>query len=123
MQPWARASAPTFLRDFDLPLREQRTRERSAQQIFVFVDGSGAQRGPDVAGDEFLAQVFDVGGAGAGGESFLVRGFQIFLLAEIADHGDHFAAVIILLQPRNNDGGIETSGIGKNNFLRQCRSP
>ena len=81
-----------FFGELHLALREKRARERSAEQIFVFVHRAGAQRGPDVAGDEFLAQVFDVRGACAGGQRFLARGFQIFLLAEVADHGDHFAA-------------------------------
>ena len=34
--------------------------------------------------------------------AFLLRGFQIFLLADVADHGDHFAADTFL-QPGNND--------------------
>ena len=89
-----------FSGDFHLALREQRARERCAEQIFMFVNGAGAQRRPDVAGDEFLAQVFDVRGACAGGESFLAGGFEILLLAEIADHGDHFAAAVVFLQPR-----------------------
>ena len=85
----------------------------------MFVNGARAQSGPNVAGDEFLAKILDVRGTRAGGESFFARGFQIFLLAEVADHGDHFAAAVIFLQPRNNDGGVQTSGIGKHNFLRQ----
>ena len=98
-----------FFGELHLALREKRARERCAQKIFMFVHGSGAQRGPDVTGDEFLAQIFDVGGAGAGGQSFFSRRFQIFLLAEVADHGDHFAAGIGLLEPGNNDGGVQTS--------------
>ena len=85
----------------------------------MLVDRAGAQRGPDVAGDEFFAQIFDEGLAGAGGERFLVGGLQVFALAEVADHGDYLAAAVVLLEPRNNDGGIEPPGIGKNNFLRQ----
>ncbi len=70
-------------------------------------------------GDEFLAQIFDVSGARAGSESLFSRCFQILALPEIADHGDHFAAAVIFLEPRNDDGGIEPSGIGKHNFLGQ----
>ena len=83
-----------LLRELHLPFREQRTPERCAEQIFMFVNGAGAERRPDVAGNKFLAQVFDIGGACAGGESFFVRGLKILFLAQIADHGDHFAAVI-----------------------------
>ena len=44
-------------------------------------------------------------------------GLQIFLLADVADHGDHFAAVIFA-EPGNDDGGIQAAGIGEHNFFR-----
>ena len=57
-----------------------------------------------------------------GCERFFTRTFQILALAQIADHGDHFAAVRFL-QPGNNDGGIEPSGIRQHNFFRPILSP
>ena len=105
--------------ELHLPLGENGARKRRAQQIFMLVDRSGAQRRPDILRDEFLAQIFDVRGACAGGESLFARRLEIFLLAEVADHGDHFATAVILLQPRNNDGGVQPSGICQHNFLRQ----
>src|ERR1700722_19261394 len=108
-----------LLGQLNLTLRQQRTGERSSQQIFVFVYRAGAQRGPDILGNEFFAKIFDICRTGSGGQSFLARGFQIFLLPQIADHGDDFAAIVVFLQPGNNDGGIQTSGIGQHNFLRQ----
>jgi len=50
-----------FFGKLHLALREKRARERCAEKIFMFVHGSGTQRGPDVAGDELLAQIFHVG--------------------------------------------------------------
>ena len=82
----------------------------------MFIDGACAERGPDVVADKFFAQIFDVGGRGAGGERFFAGGFEIFLLAYVADHGDDFA-LIVFFQPRNDDGGVETSGIGENYFF------
>ncbi len=108
-----------FLGELHLALREKRPRKGSAQQILMFVNGTRAQRGPDVTRDEFLAKILDVCGTRAGGERLLARRFQILLLTEIADHGDHLAAAVIFLEPRNDDGGIQTSGICKHNFLRQ----
>ena len=84
----------------------------------MLVNRAGAQCRPDVAGDKFLPQIFDISSARAGGKRFLSCCFQIFLLAEIANHGNHFAAVI-LLEPGNNDGGVQTSGVRKYNFFRQ----
>ena len=64
-------------------------------------------------------EILDVGGAGAGGEGLFVRGLEIFALAEIADHGDYFAAAVSFLEPRNDDGGIQTSRVGKYDFFGQ----
>ena len=83
----------------------------------MLVNGSGAQSGPDVLADEFFAQILDVSGGSAGGESLLAGGVEVFPLANVADHGDDFAAVI-LLKPRNDDGGIESSGVCENDFFR-----
>src|SRR5256885_6331765 len=52
----------------------------------------------------------------ASGERFHARGFQVFLLADVTDYGDDFAAVVFL-QPGNNDGGVESSGVGEYHFL------
>jgi hypothetical protein len=82
----------------------------------VFVDGAGAKGGPDIVAYKFFAQVFDHRGRGAGGERFLARGFQIFLLADVTDHRDHFAAVIFL-EPWNDDGSVQAAGIGEYDFL------
>src|ERR1700756_4783001 len=82
----------------------------------MLVDGAGAERGPNVVSDKFFAQIFDIGAGGAGGERFLARGFEIFLLADVADHGDDFA-LIIFLQPRDDDGRVEPAGIGEDYFF------
>src|ERR1700738_1524991 len=104
-------------RDFGLPLAQDGPGHGCAEQIGVLVDGAGAQRRPDVIAHEFFAQVLDVGGGGAGGERFFARGFEIFLLADIADHGDYFA-LIIFFEPGNDDGSVEPAGIGEDYFFR-----
>ena len=103
--------------EFDLALGDHWAGHGGAEKIRVFVDGAGAKRGPDVVADEFFAQVFDVGGGRAGGEGFFAGGFEIFLLADVADHGDDFAAVVFF-QPGNDDGGVETAGVGEDDFFR-----
>ncbi len=42
---------------------------------------------------------------------------EFVALADIGAAGDDFAAVVMLLEPRNDDGGIETAGIGQNDFF------
>src|SRR6266404_1389553 len=97
-----------FQRDFRLALGDDGPRHRSAEEIGVFVAGAGAQGRPDIIADKFFAQILDVRRGSAGGERFLARGFEIFLLADVADDGDDFAAVIFL-EPRDDDGGVESS--------------
>ena len=104
-------------RELRLPLRQHRPRHRSAQQILVLIDGSGAQRRPDVLAHKLYAQVFDVRRRSARGQRFLSRRFEVFLLADVADHGDDLAPVVFR-QPGNDDGGIKPSGIRQDNFLR-----
>src|SRR5262249_51200166 len=106
-----------FERDFCLALGDYRTRHGSPEQIRVLVDGAGAKRGPDKVADKFFAEVFDGCGGRAGGERFLVCSLEIFLLADVADHGDDFTAVIFL-KPRNDDAGVESAGIGEYDFFR-----
>src|SRR4029077_12915115 len=103
-------------RDFRLTLGDDGPRHRSAQQVRVLVNRAGAQRRPNVIADKFFAEVFDMGGRSARSERFLARGLEILLLADVADHGDDFAA-IIFLQPGNDDGGVESSRIGEHDFF------
>ena len=42
---------------------------------------------------------------------------ELIALADIGAARDDFAAIIIFLQPGDNDGRIETAGIGQYDFL------
>jgi len=89
----------------------------------MLVHSAGAQRGPNIFSDEFFAKILNRGRRRAGSERFLPRRFQIFFLADVANHGDHFASAVRFFQPRDNDGRIQPARIGKNNFLWQCGIP
>src|SRR5262249_27028368 len=91
----------------------------SAEKIGMLVDGASAKSRPDEVAHEFFAEVFDGGGRSASGEGLLLGGMEVFLLADVADHGDDFAAVIFL-EPGNDDAGIEPTGIGEHDFFRFC---
>src|SRR5262245_9233609 len=100
------------LRDFDLAFGDDGPGERSAEQVFVFVDGAGAQRGPDVFGDEFVAQVFDVDFSRARSDGLLLQSGQLIALPEVSGDRDYFA-VIVLFQPGNDDRGVESARVGE----------
>jgi hypothetical protein len=107
-----------FQRDFSLALCDNGARHRRAEQIRVFVDGARAERRPDVVAHEFFAQILNGRARCSGCQRLFVRALQIFLLADVAYHGDHFAAVVIFLQPGNDDRRIESAGIGEHYFFR-----
>src|SRR6266851_2350917 len=103
-------------RNFRLALGDDGPRHGSAEEISVLVDGASAEGGPNVIAHKFFAQIFYMCGRRAGGEGLLARGFQVFLLADVADYGDDFAA-IVFLEPGNDDGGVQASGIGEYDFF------
>ena len=84
----------------------------------MLVDPAGAHQLPQVLRDELLPQVFDIdfGSAGLAGLFFEAAKF-VAALADIAAHGHDFAAVI-LLEPWNDDRGIQPARVGERNFLR-----
>src|SRR5262245_57783505 len=98
------------LSDFDLAFGDDGPCERSAEQIFVFVDGAGAQRGPDVFSDEFVAQVFDVYFRRARGDGLLFQSGQLFALPHVGGDRD-YVAVIGLFQPGNDNRSVESARI------------
>ena len=52
-------------RNFNLMLCNHWTRQRGAEQIFVFIDRARFQRRPDVASQKFFAQILDLNFAGS----------------------------------------------------------
>ena len=110
------AVGPDLQGDFRLALGNDWTRHRRAEQIRVLVNSSSTERGPDVITNKFFPQILHMRGRCARGERFLARSFQVFLLADVPDDGDDLAAVV-LLEPGNDDGGVETSGIREYHFL------
>ena len=109
-------------RHFHLVLGDYRPRQRGSQQIFMLVHCTCLQRRKHVSGQKLLAHVFDDHLAGAGLVSFFDDGFDVVSLAHVSDHGDHVVGVVFL-QPGNDDGGIEPSGISKNYFVSGIRIP
>ena len=87
----------------------------------MFVHGARFQRGKDVSGKKFFAQIFDDDLAGASRVRLLHDCFDIVTLADVADHGDD-VVVVVFFEPWNDDGSIESAGIGEDDFVRHERS-
>ena len=104
-------------RNLHLALGKHRPRQRSAQEVFAFVNGLGLQSLPKILGDEFTAQVFHKNPGGTCVQSLLPDGCIVLALAHVTHHGNNLA-VVVLTQPRDDDGGIQAAGIGEDDFLR-----
>jgi len=100
----------------DQALGDQRPGDGSAEQIATLVDGTGTQHREDEILGEFLAQVVDVGLGGAGMQGLGLQAVEFLFLAQIAGDGDDLTSVG-LLDPFQNNRGIEPPGIGQDDFL------
>ena len=89
------------------------TRVGGAQQV-VLILGVGLQAGPDVVFDVVLLQVEDVQLGRAGLDGLLLQAVQLGALADVAGDCDDLAVVVVFLQPGNDDGGIQTTGVRQN---------
>src|SRR5690606_32907265 len=73
-----------FVGDFDQTLGDQRTGNRSAQQVFAFVDGVGAEHRIDEITHELFAQVVDVDFLDTHGLSLGAGRLDLFALTEVS---------------------------------------
>ena len=70
----------------------------------------------DTPDGKFLGKVLDENLFHAHGARLFASRFDFLTLADVGSERNHLAAVGIL-QPLENDGGIETAGIGQYNFF------
>ncbi len=106
------------LGDLDLALGDERAGDGGAEEIEALIHRVGAEHREDVVLHEGLAQVVheDVLGLDAEQQRLVARRAQFLALAEIGGEGDDLAA-IGRLQPLQDDRGVETAGIGEDDFL------
>ena len=105
-----------LLRDLRQALGDAGTGVAGAQEV-VFIDGSGLHGGDDVFVDVFVRQVQHVELGRAGLEGLFLQAFQLVRLADVAGHGDDFRIVVVFLEPGDDDGSIQSAGIGQDDFL------
>ena len=104
--------------DLDLAFGDQRTGDGGAQEILALVDGIGPEHREDVVAHELLAQVLDedIFGFDTEFQRLFSGRFDLFALADVGGEGDHFA-VVLVLEPFENDTGVETAGVGEYDFF------
>jgi hypothetical protein len=76
----------------------------------VLIFRSGPQSRENVVAQKLFTQVFYNHLGRAGLMRLLNYTINVLALADIGDHGNHLA-MIVFLEPRNDDGGVQSSGI------------
>ncbi|MFS8628689.1 MAG: hypothetical protein FWJ73_04935 [Limnochordales bacterium] len=109
-----------LVRDFHLPLRDDRPGHRRAQQILSFVNGARPQDREDVVLHELAPQVFHEHLRSAAPQRLLLDAFQLVALTYVGHVGDHFAAVRFL-EPRNDDRRVQAARVRQNHFSKRLR--
>ena len=105
-----------LLGDVHQALADDGAGKGGAQKVFIFVNSPGLQGGPDAVLYKFLFQVLNIQLGRAGFNGFFLEPFQFALLPYVSGDSDDLAAVVFL-QPGNDNGSIQTAGIGQNNFI------
>ena len=102
--------------NLDKALGDARPRVARAEQVLL-VHGAGLHGRDDVIVDVLVRQVEDVELRGAGLDGLLFQALQLVGLADVAGHGDDFTVIVVLLQPGDDDGRIQTAGVSKDDFF------
>ena len=89
---------------------------RSAKKI-IFVFGVGFQTGPNIVFNIILLQIFNIQFRRARFQRLFFQAVKLRTLSNVARYCNDFAVIVIFLQPWNNDGRIQSAGIGENYFF------
>ena len=111
------------LGDLHLPARNQRARDGRAEEVLATVNRPGAQHRENEVLDEFVAQVLDVTLVGARRDGLGLHPIELLALANVGGNADDPGSRVMLLEPGNNDRGIETPRIGEDNGLHANGAP
>ena len=105
-------------RDLDLALGDQGPRDAGAEQVQPLVERVGAHHREHVVADEFLLHVVDedVFGFDPGLFRLAPCGFELLALAEVGGEG-HDLALIGLLEPFQDDAGVEAARISEDDAI------
>ena len=88
-------------------LGDQRTGDRSAEHILAFVDRIGAHHREDEVAGKLFDQIDGIVRRSAGGLGFFSQTIEFFLLADVSRVSNDFS-VIVLLEPANENGSVQT---------------
>src|SRR5690554_750927 len=99
-----------FVGNLDQTFGDQRARNRRAEQILAFIDGIGTEHREYEVTHKLFTQVFNVDLFHAQRFGLGTCRLHLFTLPQIGSEGHHFA-VVGILQPAHDDGGIKPTRI------------
>ena len=105
-----------FLGHFHHPQRNQRSSQRRCQRILPFVQGSRHQRRPDEVIDEHIPAILDHRIDRPRLQSLRLDRLQFSSLPQIA-RVRHHVQVVLLSNPLDRDGSIQTTAVRQNDFI------
>ena len=102
--------------DLNEPLGNAWTGRAGTQQVF-FVDGAGFHGGDNKVIHIFIHEIQHIQLGSAGLQGFLFQSLEFVSLSDIAGDGDDFRIVVVFLEPGDDDGCIQSAGVGEYDFL------
>ena len=90
--------------------------EGGTQQI-VLVLGAHHHRGDNHLVHHLVCEILHIQLGRAGLDGLLLQTVQLGPLSHIAGDGNDLGIIIVFLQPGDDDGCIQTAGIGQHNFF------
>ena len=106
------------LGDFNVGFGNERTSDRCAEHVLTFVDGISTHHRINKVTSELFDQIDGVVRGGTSCFGFFCEAVEFFFLADIGCESDNFS-VIVLLEPADEDGGIETTRVCEYDFHRK----
>ncbi len=103
--------------DIDLIFGDEGAGDGGAEEILRFVDCAGFEHGEAILLGEFLTEVFDDAFVSTGLEGLFLDAFEFIALTQFGGEGNDLAAGVIVLKPGEDDGGIQTAGVGEDDFF------
>ena len=103
-------------RDLDQTLGDAGAGVAGAEQI-LFIHRPRLDAGDDEIVNVLLGEVQHVQLGSAGLECLFLQALQFVCLTDVTGHGDDLAVVVVLFQPRDDDGGIQTARVGEHDLF------
>ena len=96
--------------DLDLRLRDERPRDRRAEQIAALVHRVRAKHRKEEVAHELLAEVHDVDGRGTRAQRLVADRDELLALPDVCTERDDLAPVV-LDDPAQDHRGVEPAGV------------